>query len=75
MVDEYPNLNITNLISVWFSWNSFRNLLCIFNVIAVLNKPPYSEWINNKELWLADKEKIQLEIDSIIIQRMIYLKF
>lgn len=80
-LDEYPNLVITQTLSKAYGLAGIRLGICYASaaVIAVLNKikPPYNvnELTQQRALErLADKEKIQLEIDSIIIQRDDLLK-
>jgi len=75
-LDEYPNLIITQTLSKAYGLAGIRLGICYASsqVIAILNKikPPYNvnELTQKRALErLADKEKIQLEIDSIIIQR------
>jgi histidinol-phosphate aminotransferase len=80
-LDEYPNLIITQTLSKAYGLAGIRLGICYASaeIIAVLNKikPPYNvnELTQQRALErLADKEKIQLEIDSIIIQRDDLLK-
>lgn len=80
-LDEYPNLIITQTLSKAYGLAGIRLGICYASsaVIGVLNKikPPYNvnELTQKRALErLADKEKIQLEIDSIIIQREDLLK-
>jgi histidinol-phosphate aminotransferase len=80
-LDEYPNLVITQTLSKAYGLAGIRLGICYASsqVIAVLNKikPPYNvnELTQKRAIErLADKEKIQLEIDSIIIQREDLLK-
>jgi histidinol-phosphate aminotransferase len=80
-LDEYPNLVITQTLSKAYGLAGIRLGICYASsqVIAVLNKikPPYNvnELTQKRALIrLADKEKIQIEIDSIIIQRDNLLK-
>ena len=80
-LDEYPNLIITQTLSKAYGLAGIRLGICYASaaIIAVLNKikPPYNvnELTQQRALErLADKEKIQLEIDSIIIQRDNLLK-
>jgi histidinol-phosphate aminotransferase len=80
-LDEYPNLVITQTLSKAYGLAGIRLGICYASsqVIAVLNKikPPYNvnELTQKRALIrLADKEKIQMEIDSIIIQRDNLLK-
>ncbi|NRT14737.1 histidinol-phosphate aminotransferase [Flavobacterium sp. 28A] len=80
-LDEYPNLIITQTLSKAYGLAGIRLGICYASaaVIAVLNKikPPYNvnELTQQRALErLADKEKIQLEIDSIVIQRDDLLK-
>ena len=80
-LDEYPNLIITQTLSKAYGLAGIRLGICYASsqIIAVLNKikPPYNvnELTQQRALErLADKEKIQLEIDSIIIQREDLLK-
>ncbi|MBE0390835.1 histidinol-phosphate transaminase [Flavobacterium sp. PL002] len=80
-LDEYPNLVITQTLSKAYGLAGIRLGICYASVaiIAVLNKikPPYNvnELTQQRALErLADKEKIQLEIDSIVIQRDDLLK-
>jgi len=80
-LDEYPNLVITQTLSKAYGLAGIRLGICYASaaIIAVLNKikPPYNvnELTQQRALErLADKEKIQLEIDSIIIQRDDLLK-
>ena len=80
-LDEYPNLVITQTLSKAYGLAGIRLGICYASspVIAILNKikPPYNvnELTQKRALIrLADKEKIQLEIDSIIAQREDLLK-
>ena len=80
-LDEYPNLVITQTLSKAYGLAGIRLGICYASpaIISVLNKikPPYNvnELTQQRALErLADKEKIQLEIDSIIIQREDLLK-
>ena len=80
-LDEYPNLVITQTLSKAYGLAGIRLGICYASaaIIAVLNKikPPYNvnELTQQRALErLADKEKIQLEIDSIVIQRDDLLK-
>ena len=80
-LDEYPNLIITQTLSKAYGLAGIRLGICYASaaIIAVLNKikPPYNvnELTQQRALErLADKEKIQFEIDSIIIQRDNLLK-
>src|SRR3970040_748204 len=80
-LDEYPNLIITQTLSKAYGLAGIRMGICYASsaVIGILNKikPPYNvnELTQKRALErLADKEKIQLEIDSIIIQREDLLK-
>ena len=80
-LDEYPNLIITQTLSKAYGLAGIRLGICYASVaiIAVLNKikPPYNvnELTQQRALErLAEKEKIQLEIDSIVIQRDDLLK-
>jgi histidinol-phosphate aminotransferase len=80
-LDEYPNLIITQTLSKAYGLAGIRLGICYASsaVIAILNKikPPYNvnELTQKRALErLADKEKIQLEIDSIITQREDLLK-
>lgn len=80
-LDEYPNLIITQTLSKAYGLAGIRLGICYASsaIIAVLNKikPPYNvnELTQQRALErLADKEKIQLEIDSIVIQREDLLK-
>tara|TARA_R110000868_G_scaffold40008_4_gene138755 strand:- start:238 stop:1284 length:1047 start_codon:yes stop_codon:yes gene_type:complete len=80
-LDEYPNLIITQTLSKAYGLAGIRLGICYASasIITILNKikPPYNvnELTQIKALErLADKEKIQLEIDSIIIQREDLLK-
>jgi histidinol-phosphate aminotransferase len=80
-LDEYPNLIITQTLSKAYGLAGIRLGICYASsaIIGVLNKikPPYNvnELTQQRALErLADKEKIQLEIDSIIIQREDLLK-
>jgi histidinol-phosphate aminotransferase len=80
-LDEYPNLVITQTLSKAYGLAGIRLGICYASsqVIAVLNKikPPYNvNELSQKRalIRLADKEKIQIEIDSIIIQRDNLLK-
>jgi histidinol-phosphate aminotransferase len=80
-LDEYPNLIITQTLSKAYGLAGIRLGICYAStaVISVLNKikPPYNvnELTQKRALErLADKEKIQIEIDSIIIQREGLLK-
>ena len=80
-LDEYPNLVITQTLSKAYGLAGIRLGICYASaaIIAVLNKikPPYNvnELTQQRALQrLADKEKIQIEIDSIVIQRDDLLK-
>ena len=80
-LDQYPNLIITQTLSKAYGLAGIRLGICYASaaIILVLNKikPPYNvnELTQQRALErLADKEKIQLEIDSIIIQRDNLLK-
>jgi histidinol-phosphate aminotransferase len=80
-LDEYPNLIVTQTLSKAYGLAGIRLGICYASsaVIGILNKikPPYNvnELTQKRALErLADKEKIQLEIDSIIIQREDLLK-
>lgn len=80
-LDEYPNLIITQTLSKAYGLAGIRLGICYASaeIITVLNKikPPYNvnELTQQRALErLADKEKIQLEIDSIVIQREDLLK-
>ncbi|WP_369753778.1 histidinol-phosphate transaminase [Flavobacterium sp. WC2409] len=80
-LDEYPNLIITQTLSKAYGLAGIRLGICYASagIISVLNKikPPYNvnELTQQRALErLADNEKIQLEIDSIIIQRDDLLK-
>ena len=80
-LDEYPNLIITQTLSKAYGLAGIRLGICYASaaIIAVLNKikPPYNvnELTQQRALErLADKDKIQLEIDSIIVQRDHLLK-
>ncbi|SDW49494.1 histidinol-phosphate transaminase [Flavobacterium degerlachei] len=80
-LDEYPNLIITQTLSKAYGLAGIRLGICYASsaIIGVLNKikPPYNvnELTQKRALErLADKEKIQLEIDSIIMQREDLLK-
>lgn len=80
-LDEYPNLIITQTLSKAYGLAGIRLGICYASsaIIGILNKikPPYNvnELTQQRALErLADKEKIQLEIDSIIIQREDLLK-
>ncbi|MFB0910552.1 MAG: histidinol-phosphate transaminase [Flavobacterium sp.] len=80
-LDEYPNLVITQTLSKAYGLAGIRLGVCYASsqVIAILNKikPPYNvnELTQKRALLrLADSEKIQMEIDSIIIQREDLLK-
>jgi histidinol-phosphate aminotransferase len=80
-LDEYPNLVITQTLSKAYGLAGIRLGICYASaaIIAVLNKikPPYNvnELTQQRALQrLADKEKIQIEIDSIVIQRDNLLK-
>ncbi|EIA07594.1 histidinol-phosphate transaminase [Flavobacterium frigoris] len=80
-LDEYPNLIITQTLSKAYGLAGIRLGICYASaaVIGVLNKikPPYNvnELTQKRALErLADKENIQLEIDSIITQREDLLK-
>jgi histidinol-phosphate aminotransferase len=75
-LDEYPNLIITQTLSKAYGLAGIRLGICYAStaVISVLNKikPPYNvnELTQKRALErLVDKEKIQIEIDSIITQR------
>lgn len=75
-LDEYPNLIITQTLSKAYGLAGIRLGICYASaaIILVLNKikPPYNvnELTQQRALErLADKEKIQLEIDSIVVQR------
>jgi histidinol-phosphate aminotransferase len=80
-LDEYPNLVITQTLSKAYGLAGIRLGVCYASsqIIAILNKikPPYNvnELTQRALLRLADIEKIQMEIDSIIIQEKIYLKY
>jgi histidinol-phosphate aminotransferase len=80
-LDEYPNLVITQTLSKAYGLAGIRLGICYASaaIIAVLNKikPPYNvnELTQRRALErLADKEKIKLEIDSIVKQRDDLLK-
>tara|TARA_R110002126_G_scaffold6123_1_gene32354 strand:- start:531 stop:1589 length:1059 start_codon:yes stop_codon:yes gene_type:complete len=80
-LDEYPNLIITQTLSKAYGLAGIRLGICYASaaIIAILNKikPPYNvnELTQQRALErLADKEKIQLEINSIVIQRDDLLK-
>ncbi|MFT7335193.1 MAG: histidinol-phosphate aminotransferase, partial [Porticoccaceae bacterium] len=80
-LDEYPNLIITQTLSKAYGLAGIRLGVCYAStaVISVLNKikPPYNvnELTQKRALErLADKEKIQIEINSIIEQREDLLK-
>ena len=80
-LDEYPNLIITQTLSKAYGLAGIRLGVCYAStaVISVLNKikPPYNvnELTQKRALErLADKEKIQIEINSIIKQRECLLK-
>jgi histidinol-phosphate aminotransferase len=80
-LDEYPNLVITQTLSKAYGLAGIRLGICYASsqVILVLNKikPPYNvnELTQKRALErLAYKEKIQLEIDAIIIERDNLLK-
>jgi histidinol-phosphate aminotransferase len=80
-LDEYPNLVITQTLSKAYGLAGIRLGICYASsqLISVLNKikPPYNvnELTQRRALErLANKEKIQFEIDSIIIQRDDLLK-
>lgn len=80
-LDEYPNLIVTQTLSKAYGLAGIRLGICYASaaIISVLNKikPPYNvnELTQKRALErLADKEKIQLEIDSIVIQRDDLLK-
>jgi histidinol-phosphate aminotransferase len=80
-LDEYPNLIVTQTLSKAYGLAGIRLGICYGSsaVITILNKikPPYNvnELTQKRALErLEDKEKIQLEIDSIIIQREDLLK-
>ena len=80
-LDEYPNLIITQTLSKAYGLAGIRLGICYASaaIILVLNKikPPYNvnELTQQRALErLADKEKIQLEIDSIVVQRDHLLK-
>jgi histidinol-phosphate aminotransferase len=80
-LDEYPNLVITQTLSKAYGLAGIRLGVCYASsqIIAILNKikPPYNvnELTQKRALLrLADIEKIQMEIDSIIIQREDLLK-
>ena len=80
-LDEYPNLIITQTLSKAYGLAGIRLGICYASaaIIAILNKikPPYNvnELTQKRALErLADKEKVQLEIDSIVIQRDDLLK-
>ncbi len=80
-LDEYPNLIITQTLSKAYGLAGIRLGICYASaaIISVLNKikPPYNvnELTQIRALErLDDKEKIQLEIDSIVINRNDLLK-
>ena len=80
-LDEYPNLVITQTLSKAYGLAGIRLGICYAStaIITVLNKikPPYNvnELTQQRALErLADKEKIQLEIESIVVQRDNLLK-
>ncbi|MFT5713889.1 MAG: histidinol-phosphate aminotransferase [Flavobacterium sp.] len=80
-LDEYPNLIITQTLSKAYGLAGIRLGICYSSsaVISVLNKikPPYNvnELTQKRALErLADKDKVQMEIDSIITQREHLLK-
>jgi histidinol-phosphate aminotransferase len=80
-MDEYPNLVITQTLSKAYGLAGIRLGICYASsaIISVLNKikPPYNvnELTQKRALErLADKEKIQLEINSIVTQRDDLLK-
>jgi histidinol-phosphate aminotransferase len=80
-LDEYPNLIITQTLSKAYGLAGIRLGICYASagIIAVLNKikPPYNvnELTQQRALErLVDKEKIQQEIASIIVQRDNLLK-
>jgi histidinol-phosphate aminotransferase len=80
-LDEYPNLIITQTLSKAYGLAGIRLGICYSSsaVISVLNKikPPYNvnELTQKRALErLADKDKIKMEIDSIITQREDLLK-
>ena len=80
-LDEYPNLIITQTLSKAYGLAGIRLGICYASaaIIAVLNKikPPYNvnELTQQRALErLADREKIQLEIGSIVVQRYYLLK-
>jgi histidinol-phosphate aminotransferase len=70
---------ITQTLSKAYGLAGIRLGVCYASsqIIAILNKikPPYNVNEPKKSLRLADIEKIQMEIDSIIIQEKIYLKY
>ncbi|MEZ7500253.1 histidinol-phosphate transaminase [Flavobacterium sp. Arc3] len=75
-LDEYPNLIITQTLSKAYGLAGIRLGICYASsqVITILNKikPPYNvnELTQKRALErLSDQEKIQLEIDSIVVQR------
>ena len=80
-LDGYPNLIITQTLSKAYGLAGIRLGICYASaaIISVLNKikPPYNvnELSQIRALErLADNEKIQLEIDSIVTQREDLLK-
>jgi histidinol-phosphate aminotransferase len=80
-LDEYPNLIITQTLSKAYGLAGIRLGICYASasIIAVLNKikPPYNvnELTQQRALErLADKERIQFEIGSIVEQRDDLLK-
>lgn len=80
-LDEYPNLVITQTLSKAYGLAGIRLGICYASkaIISILNKikPPYNvnKLTQQRALdRLGDKEKIQLEIDSIVIQRDNLLK-
>lgn len=80
-LDEYPNLVITQTLSKAYGLAGIRLGICYASsqVISVLNKikPPYNvnELTQQRALErLANQERIQFEIDSIVSQRDDLLK-
>jgi histidinol-phosphate aminotransferase len=80
-LDEYPNLIITQTLSKAYGLAGIRLGICYASsaVISVLNKikPPYNvnELTQKRALErLADKEKIQIEVNLIIMERDNLLK-
>jgi histidinol-phosphate aminotransferase len=79
-IDEYPNLVITQTLSKAYGLAGIRLGVCYASsqIIAILNKikPPYNvnELTQKSFTSFGRYWKIQMEIDSIIIQREDLLK-